>query len=299
MENQDFKSLADNAAADHRRHRRYLFRLVFKKKAAVISAVILLAMILAALFAPWIAPYPQQGQGAVNLVDRLQPASWHHYLGTDVYGRDLLSRVVYGARISIFGGLIIVLAAALIGVPLGLWAGYREGISGAIITRVVELVLSFPAVLLAMGISIVAGAGFATAVMALIIPWWPWYTRLVQGEVISIKHSLYIEAAGMLGYGRVYIVFRHLLPNILTPVFVMMLLDFGPAIISIGLLSFLGLGTQPPMADWGLMVWEGAPNILNQWWIAVVPGCAMFILVIAFNLFGDRLKDVLYTTQDQ
>jgi peptide/nickel transport system permease protein len=298
MENQDFKALADKAAADHRRHRRYLLRRVFKKKVAVVSAAILLAMMLAALFAPWIAPYPQQGQGAVNLVDRLQPASWHHYLGTDVYGRDLLSRVIYGARISIFGGLIIVLAAALIGVPLGLWAGYREGISGAVITRVVEIVLSFPAVLLAMGISIVAGAGFSTAVIALIIPWWPWYTRLVQGEVISMKHMLYIEAARMLGYGRVYILFRHLLPNILTPVFVMMLLDFGPAIISIGLLSFLGLGTQPPMADWGLMVWEGAPNILNQWWIAVVPGCAMFILVIAFNLFGDRLKDVLYANED-
>jgi peptide/nickel transport system permease protein len=211
----------------------------------------------------------------------------------------MLSRTIYGARISIFGGLIIVAAAALIGVPLGLWAGYQEGIPGTIITRVVELVLSFPAVLLAMGISILAGAGFITAVIALIIPWWPWYTRLVQGEVISIKHMLYVEAAGMLGYGRFYIIFRHLLPNILTPVVVMMLLDFGPAIISIGLLSFLGLGTQPPRADWGLMVWEGAPNILNQWWIAVVPGCAMFIIVTAFNVFGDRLKEILSTTQNR
>lgn len=298
MERLDFKALADKAAADHRRHRRYLFGLVFKKKTAVVSAAILLAMTLAALFASWIAPYPLQGQGAINLVDRLQPASWHHFLGTDVYGRDMLSRVIYGARISIFGGLMIVVAAVLIGVPLGLWAGYREGIPGAIITRVVELFLSFPAVLLAMGISIVAGAGFSTAVIALIIPWWPWYTRLAQAEVTSIKGSLYIEAARMLGYGRLHIVFKHLLPNILTPVLVMMLLDFGPAIISIGLLSFLGLGTQPPKADWGLMVWEGAPNILNQWWIAVVPGCAMFILVIAFNLFGDRLKDVLYANED-
>jgi peptide/nickel transport system permease protein len=205
----------------------------------------------------------------------------------------MLSRVIYGARISIFGGLTIVAAAAFIGVPLGLWAGYREGIPGLAITRIVELVLSFPAVLLAMGISIIAGAGFTTAIIALIIPWWPWYTRLVQGEVAAIKHNLYVEAVTMLGYGRVYIIFKHLLPNILTPVVVMMLLDFGPAIISIGLLSFLGLGTQPPRADWGLMVWEGAANILTQWWIAIVPGCAMFILVTAFNLFGDRLKEVL------
>jgi len=299
MANHNFKELADKAAADHRRYRRYLIRILFKKKAAATAAVILTVITVAAIFAPWIAPFPEQGAGEVNLAERLQPASRSHLLGTDIYGRDMLSRIIYGARISIFGGLLIVAAAAMIGVPMGLWAGYREGISGAIITRVVELILSFPAVLMAMGISIVTGAGFTTAVIALIIPWWPWYTRLVQGEVISIKHMLYVEAAGMLGYGRFYIIFRHLLPNILTPVIVMMLLDFGPAIISIGLLSFLGLGTQPPNADWGLMVWEGAPNILNQWWIAVVPGCAMFILVTAFNLFGDRLKEVLDTKQDQ
>ena len=297
MADLNFKRLAEEAAADHRRHRRYLLRLVFKKKATVAAAAVLVGTLLAALLAPWIAPYPEQGQGEVNLAERLQPASLKHWLGTDVYGRDMLSRIIYGARISIAGGLIIVCAAAFIGVPLGLWAGYREGLPGAIITRIVELVLSFPAVLLAMGISIIAGAGFTTAVMALIIPWWPWYTRLVQGEVVAIKHMLYVEAATMLGYGRGYIIFKHLLPNILTPVIVMMLLDFGPAIIFIGLLSFLGLCTQPPQADWGLMVWEGAPNILTQWWIAVVPGCAMFILVTAFNIFGDRLKEVLGTTQ--
>jgi peptide/nickel transport system permease protein len=299
MATDEFKALAEIAAADHRRYRRYLIRTIFKKKAATAAAIILLIMILAALLAPWVAPYPNQGAGGVNLAERLQPASGSHLLGTDTYGRDMLSRVIFGARISIFGGLLIVVAAALIGVPLGLWAGYNEGLSGAMITRAVELVLSFPAVLLAMGISIVAGAGFTTAVIALIIPWWPWYTRLVQGEVMSIKHMLFVDAARMLGYGRVYILFRHLLPNILTPVIVMMLLDFGPAIISIGLLSFLGLGTQPPSADWGLMVWEGASNILNQWWIAIVPGCAMFILVTAFNLFGDRLKEVLDTQREQ
>jgi peptide/nickel transport system permease protein len=183
--------------------------------------------------------------------------------------------------------------AACIGVPLGLYAGYQEGFAGALIMRTVELMLSFPSALVAMAVSIVAGAGAMTALIALIIPWWPWYTRLVQGEVLSIKHMVYVEAAQMLGYGRLYIIFRHLLPNILTPVIIMMLLDIGPAIIAIGVLSFLGLGTQPPHADWGLMVWEGAPNILGEWWIAMVPGCAMFLLVTAFNVFGDTLKDIL------
>ncbi len=293
METIDYKKLAQEALEDHRKARVYNFRLFLKKKLAVSSALVLVVIMVSALLAPWVAPYPDQGKGAVNLEERLQPFSKKHFLGTDIYGRDLLSRVIFGARISVFGGLFIVLMAALIGVPLGLWAGYREGVPGAIIMRIVELVLSFPSALVAMGISIVVGAGSMTALIALVIPWWPWYTRLVQGEVLSLKNMLYIEAAQMLGYGRFYILFRHLLPNILTPVIVLMLLDVGPAIIAIGVLSFLGLGTQPPHADWGLMVWNGAQNLLGEWWIAIVPGFAMFLLVTAFNIFGDALKEIL------
>ena len=293
MKTYDFNKLAQEALEDHRKARGYNLRLFLRKKLAVFSALVLIIIMLSAIFAPWVAPYPEQGKGATNIEERLQPFSRTHFLGTDIYGRDLLSRVIFGARVSVFGGLFIVLVAALIGVPLGLWAGYREGVSGAIIMRTVELVLSFPSALVAMGIAMVLGAGSMTALIALVIPWWPWYTRLVQGEVQSLKNMLYIEAAQMLGYGRIYILFRHLLPNILTPVIVMMLLDVGPAIIAIGVLSFLGLGTQPPNADWGLMVWNGAQNLLGEWWIAIVPGFAMFLLVTAFNIFGDRLKEIL------
>ena len=293
MKTYDFNKLAQEALEDHRKARGYNLHLFLRKKLAVFSALVLIIIMLSAIFAPWVAPYPEQGKGAINLEERLQPFSKKHFLGTDIYGRDLLSRVIFGARVSVFGGFFIVLVAALIGVPLGLWAGYREGVSGAIIMRTVELVLSFPSALVAMGISIVIGAGSMTALIALVIPWWPWYTRLVQGEVQSLKNMLYIEAAQMLGYGRIYIVFRHLLPNILGPVIVTMLLDVGPAIIAIGVLSFLGLGTQPPNADWGLMVWNGAQNLLGEWWIAIVPGFAMFLLVTAFNIFGDSLKEIL------
>ena len=293
MKTYDFNKLAQEALEDHRKARRYNLRLFLRKKLAVFSALILIVIMLSAIFAPWVAPYPEQGKGATNLEERLQPFSRKHFLGTDIYGRDLLSRVIFGARVSVFGGFFIVLMAALIGVPLGLWAGYREGVSGAIIMRTVELVLSFPSALVAMGIAMVIGAGSMTALIALVIPWWPWYTRLVQGEVQSLKNMLYIEAAQMLGYGRIYILFRHLLPNILGPVIVTMLLDVGPAVIAIGVLSFLGLGTQPPNADWGLMVWNGAQNLLGEWWIAIVPGFAMFLLVIAFNIFGDSLKEIL------
>ena len=289
----DFKKLAQEALEDHRKTRVYNLRLFLRNKLAVASALILAVIMLSAIMAPWVAPYPDQGKGAVNLEERLQPFSKKHLLGTDIYGRDLLSRVIFGARVSVFGGFFIVFMAALIGVPLGLWAGYREGVSGMIIMRSVELVLSFPSALVAMGISIVVGAGSMTALIALVIPWWPWYTRMVQGEVLSLKNMLYIEAAQMLGYGRLYILFRHLLPNILTPVIVLMLLDVGPAIIAIGVLSFLGLGTQPPHADWGLMVWNGSQNLLGEWWIAIVPGFAMFLLVTAFNIFGDALKEIL------
>ena len=293
MKTYDFNKLAQEALEDHRKARGYNLRLFLRKKLAVFSALVLIITMLSAIFAPWVAPYPEQGKGAINLEERLQPFSKKHFLGTDIYGRDLLSRVIFGARVSVFGGFFIVLVAALIGVPLGLWAGYREGVSGAIIMRTVELVLSFPSALVAMGIAMVLGAGSMTALIALVIPWWPWYTRLVQGEVQSLKNMLYIEAAQMLGYGRVYILFRHLLPNILGPVIVTMLLDVGPAVIAIGVLSFLGLGTQPPNADWGLMVWNGAQNLLGEWWIAIVPGFAMFLLVTAFNIFGDSLKEIL------
>jgi peptide/nickel transport system permease protein len=288
-----YKMMAKEVNREHRKAKWFQLKLLLKRKVALMSLVILITALAAALFAPIIAPFPEQGQGAVNLEHRLTPPSSDYILGTDIYGRDMVSRVLYGARISLFGGICIVSFAALIGIPLGLWAGYNEGISGGLILRTVELFLSFPSTLIAMAISILIGAGWFTAIIALIIPWWPWYTRLVQGEVLSIKQSLYVEAAQMLGYGKIYIIFRHILPNIMTPVMVMILLDLGPAIIAIGLLSFIGLGTQPPMADWGLMVWEGAPNILSQWWISIVPGCAMFIVVIAFNIFGDALKDVL------
>jgi peptide/nickel transport system permease protein len=292
-----YDSMAKQVSREHRQLKWFQLRILLKRKAALLSLIILITVLAGALFAPFVAPYPEQGKGEVNLEHRLQPPSSNYVLGTDIYGRDMLSRVLSGARISLFGGACIVFVAAFIGIPLGLWAGYNEGVSGALISRVVELFLSFPSTLIAMAISIIIGAGWYTAIIALIIPWWPWYTRLVQGEVLSIKQNLYVEAARMLGYGKLYIIFRHLLPNIMTPVIVMILLDLGPAIIAIGLLSFIGLGTQPPMADWGLMVWEGAPNILSEWWISIVPGCAMFIVVTAFNVFGDALKDILDSTK--
>ena len=293
VQTDSFAAMALQVKKDHRKMKWFLLQRLLRRKTALLSFIILVLALLAALFAPVIAPYPDQGMGAVNLEHRLQAPGFPYALGTDIYGRDMVSRVVFGARISLFGGICIVFAAALIGVPLGLWAGYNEGLSGAAISRTVELFLSFPSTLIAMAISILIGAGWSTAIIALIIPWWPWYTRLVQAEVLSIKQTLFVEAAQMLGYGKIYIIFRHLLPNVMTPVMVMILLDLGPAIITIGLLSFIGLGTQPPLADWGLMVWEGAPNILSEWWISVIPGCAMFIVVIAFNIFGDALKDIL------
>jgi peptide/nickel transport system permease protein len=293
MRTLDYNALAKEAITDHRKTRWYLLKLFLRRPAAIISLTILILAVLVAVFAPLIAPYPDQGSGGPNLADRLQAPSLTHVLGADTYGRDILSRIIYGSRVSIFGGFSIVLLAALFGVPLGIWAGYREGMPGAFISRLVELVLSFPALLLAIAISLIMGASSLTACVALVLPWWPWYTRLAQGEAMFIKHMQYVEAAQMLGYGRFHIMFRHILPNIMTPLIVMMLLDLGPAIISIGLLSFLSLGTQPPAADWGLMVYQGMSLILSHWWIAIFPGLAMFFVVTSFNIFGDTLKEIL------
>ncbi|MCG8564575.1 MAG: ABC transporter permease, partial [Desulfobacterales bacterium] len=182
-----YPTLAAQAAREHRRMKYFLAKQLLRKKGALAALVILVLTIAAAVFAPLLAPYPDQGRGSVNIEERLQPPSSRHLLGTDIYGRDLLSRVIFGARISILGGFLIVLFACLIGVPLGLWAGYNQGWSGALISRIVELFLSFPATLIAMAIALVAGAGWFTAIVALTIPWWPWYTRLVQGEVTAMR----------------------------------------------------------------------------------------------------------------
>jgi peptide/nickel transport system permease protein len=246
-----------------------------------------------ALFGPWLAPYPEQGEGRTNVPDRFLPPSGKYWLGADQLGRDILSRIIVGARIALQAPAIVVLLAVAVGAPLGALAGYMGGWVDNLIMRVTDLFLAFPSLLLAVTIVAAVGPSLTNAMIAIAISWWPWYTRLVRGVTISLRERYFVEAARSIGVPSGTIILRHILPNCITPILVQATIDFGTVILAEGSLAFLGLGTQPPAPDWGLMVSQGRSFILDEWWISTFPGLAIFISVLAFNLLGDTLRDIL------
>jgi peptide/nickel transport system permease protein len=246
-----------------------------------------------ALFAPYLAPYPDQGKGQSNLGERLLGPALKHPLGTDNLGRDILSRVIFGARISLQASLAVVLLVVGIGVPLGLIAGYFGGKMDELIMRFADMVLAFPSYLLAIAIVASLGPSLTNALIAVALPWWPWYTRLMRSQVLSIKEMQFVESAKAVGASHWRVMFRHILPNCLSPIIVQATLDMGYIILAIASLGFLGLGTQPPTADWGVMVSDGREFFMTQWWISTFSGGAIFLTVLAFNLVGDGIREAL------
>jgi peptide/nickel transport system permease protein len=208
-------------------------------------------------------------------------------------GRDIFSRVIYGARTSLLIGFSVVSIALVIGLFLGLIAGYFGGKFDLLIMRITDIFLAFPPLLLALLIASTLGRGLMNAILALAISWWPWYTRLVRGMAISVKNRPYVEAAKAMGVADWKIMIRHILPNSVSPLIVQATMDIGSAILEAAALSFLGLGVQPPTPDWGLMISEGKNYFLNYWWYPVFPGLAIFVTVIAFNLLGDAIREVI------
>jgi len=270
-----------------------VLKIMVRNKLSLTGIIIIIALIFTAIFAPFLAPYPEQAEGEPNLEEKLQPPSSTHWFGTDYMGRDVLSRVIYGARISLLVAVSVVALGLLIGVPLGLLAGYKGGAVDAIIMRTTDIFLSFPPLLLALLISVTLGRGLENAIIALGVSWWPWYTRLIRGMAISLKEKPYVEVAKSMGISNWKIIGRHILPNAISPVIVQGTMDMGSAILEASALSFLGLGVQPPTADWGLMVSQGKDYLLNYSWYPTFPGLAIFITVIAFNLVGDTLREIL------
>lgn len=267
--------------------------LILKNPLTVFGVAIIILLVLSAILAPLIAPYPDQGRGLSNLHERLKAPSMRHPLGTDDLGRDLLSRIVYGARVSIKAAVIVVLIVMGFGVPLGLIAGYFGGRIDELVMRFADMILAFPSLLLAVAIVASTGPSMLNALIAISVPWWPWYTRLVRGQVVSLKEMQFVESAKAVGASRWRIMFRHILPNCLSPVIVQGTLDMGYIILCLASLGFLGLGTQPPTADWGVMVNDGRAFFLTQWWISTFSGAAIFMTVLAFNLLGDGLREAL------
>lgn len=272
---------------------RHNLRVFLKDRLAVTGAVIIVVMLLAGLFAPWIAPYPEQGRGASNMDERFEAPSLEHPFGTDEQGRDVLSRVLFGARIPFLEVAAVITGCILIGVPLGGIAGFFGGRVDETIMRITDIFLAFPSLLLAMALVAVLGPSLRNAIIALIVSWWPWYTRLVRGVAVSLRERPYVEAATTMGVRKRTIVRRHIVPGATGPIIVQAALDSGAVILAAAGLSFIGLGAQPPSPEWGLLVSQGRQYILDQWWISLMPALVMFLLVLSVNWAGDGLRDVL------
>jgi len=259
----------------------------------VVGAVASACIVVVALLAPLLAPFPGDAGTATHPFTVLHPPSAQHWFGTDNVGRDILSRVLYGARISPLIAFIVLLIAGAIGIPLGLAAGYFGGWLDEVIMRVTDIFLAFPPLLLALAFAAVLPATLTTVIIAIAISWWPWYVRLIRGQAASVTGRPYIEACRALGIPRRRIILRHILPNSITPLIVQMSLDVGGVILTASALSFLGLGPQDPIPDWGLMVSEGQAYFTTAWWAVTFPGIAILLTAFAFNLLGDGLRDLL------
>ncbi|KAB0266140.1 ABC transporter permease [Microvirga brassicacearum] len=246
-----------------------------------------------AIFGPVLAPYPEDTLGAVKLGQRLLGPSFAHPFGTDEMGADILSRVIVGARTSLWIGLVITGIGAAVGVPLGIIAGYKDGIVRAVIMRITDLFLSVPGLALALSIVAALGPGIMNCVIALSIVWWPGYVRLVQAKTLSVKEELYVESARALGARTPWILWHHILPNCMTPIVVKASMDMGMAILSAASLGFIGLGAKPPHPEWGAMISVARTYMPDWWWYSAFPGLAIFLTVLGFNLLGDGLRDIL------
>ena len=264
---------------------------LLRDRVAVISTVFLVTVALTAVFAPLLSPYAAQGMGDPDLSRKFVAPGIEHPFGTDGLGRDQVARLMFGARRSLSMGVLVVLAAIVIGTPLGLIAGYLGGWVDEALMRITDVFLAFPPLLLAIAIAAALGASYVNAVAAIAVTWWPWYARLARSQTLSVRERAYIEAAHGIGVRHRVIMRRHVLPNILTPIVVQGTLDVGTAILVAAGLSFIGLGTQAPYADWGVMISDGRLYFLSgRWWLSTFPGLAIFLTAMAFNFLGDGVR---------
>jgi peptide/nickel transport system permease protein len=268
-----------------------LLRRMLRKPLGALGFLIVLALVLTAVFAPLIAPYsPRQA----DFMAMLQPPDATYLLGTDELGRDILSRLIWGARASLQAGLIAVLLAAGIGVPIGLVSGYFRGpLDEYVVMRLTDAMMAFPVIVLALALTAILGPSLQTAMVAIGIVYAPIFIRLARAQTLSVRETEYVEAARALGNRHLGIMVKHVLPNIASPLIIQMSVSMATAILVESALSFLGLGVQPPTPSWGSMLRIGANYMQEAPWIAFWPGLAIFVAVLGINLFGDALRDVM------
>jgi len=261
-----------------------------RNRLALFGAVIILSLAVTAIIAPLIAPFDPNQQ---DILHRLEPPSARHFLGTDDLGRDLLSRIIYGTRVSLLVGFVAVGIAIMIGALLGLFSGYFGGRLDALIMRLVDIMLCFPTFFLILMVIAFLEPNIWNVMVVIGLTGWPGLTRLVRGECLSVREREFIQAAKALGLSNLRIMLVHLLPNVMAPILVAATLGIGGAILTESALSFLGLGVQPPTASWGNILTAGKDYITMAWWLSLYPGLAILITVLAYNLLGEGLRDVL------
>lgn len=270
-----------------------LLRLMHKSPLTALSFAGIAGLVILAVFGPYLVPYPQDGSGVGRLSARLTPPCAEFPLGTDDMGRDVLSRVVLGVRISLLTSVVVVVLAATAGTVVGVAAGYFGAWVDEVLMRITDAFLSIPSLVLALAVGASMGPGLLNAQLAIALAWWPWYARLVRSQVLGLRETEFVQAARATGASTARIIFRHILPNCLPPILVQASLDMGYVILTAASLGFLGLGAQPPTAEWGLMVSSGRQLFPRWWWVSTYPGLAIFVTVLLFNLAGDGLRDIL------
>jgi peptide/nickel transport system permease protein len=275
---------------------RYFLRRLGHAKTGIVGLAMVFVVVAMALLAPFIAPRDPLEQ---DLAARLRPPFWEektdpkYKMGTDQVGRDMLSRLIYGSQISLSIGFLTMAFSALVGITLGILAGYYRGVPDSIISNCVNIMMSFPYILLAISVMAAAGPGYINLVMVLGLTGWPVYTRLVRAEVIELKSRDFVTAARALGGRNSGVILKHILPNLASSIIVLATFEMARMIIRESFLSFLGLGIPPPSASWGGMLAEGRSYMLNLWWLAAIPGSAIFFTTLGINLMGDGLRDWL------
>jgi len=265
-------------------------KVLFSRKITAVSAIFIIALILISIFAGLITPY---GPDAQNLANRLQTSSLSHLLGTDNYGRDVLSRIIFGSRISLIVAFVSVFVAGIIGSLIGLIAGYCGGLIDGVIMRFTEALMAFPSIIFALGIAAALGQSTINLIIALGISTIPPYVRTIRGEVLKVRNQTYIKAGRVIGETDLYLMMHHVLPNCISPVIVTATIGLGATILTEASLSFLGLGIVPPTASWGVMVSDGSAYLTSYPHLAIAPGIAIALVVLAFNFLGDGIRDAL------
>ena len=265
-------------------------RLLLRDPVATLGLLLIGFAVVVAVFAPWLAPFPDDAFES-NIMQRLRPPSAEFPFGTDVLGRDILSRVILGTRSALTIAIAVVLAAMLVGVPVGLLAGWRDSWVGEALMRVTDVFLAVPQLILALALAQLMAPGLTTAMVALALTYWPFFARTAYAETRRLRGALFVDALAGLGASPARILLLHILPNAAPAILVRATIGMGFTILTAAILGFLGVGAAPPSPDWGLAVAEARQHLPESWWFATFPGLAIFLLVLGFNLLGDGLRD--------